>query len=166
MNRNIRPKSEAASGQPNTLPTRLLVERLRLEAVFRQQEMNLVIVHNLMMTPFPGFLTGVLIEETDTKNLAVHIRTPLGEVLMADEARELLKTRCPHNGDQNVELSPDNILFVAWTREYQGPVDTGQVMEAFAEHVRVAFETQRVVAEECYLTTETNQIMKNLGGRY
>jgi hypothetical protein len=167
MNRKIdHDENNVVEGEPKPLPVRLLVERLRLEAALRQQEINIVPFENLVVAPFPGFKTAVVVEEANDGMVAVHIRSILGEVLMVDQARELLASRECQDGSQKVDLLDDAMLTVAWTKEFEGAVDTAAVLEAFMAQVRVAFDTQRVVSEECYFSGESAEIIKQYEGRH
>jgi hypothetical protein len=132
----------------------------------RQLELNVVTFWNLILMPFPGFKVALIVEEGEGSKMAAHVRTLLGEVLMVDQARELLASRKDGNSALKVEFDDDGSLWVTWSREFDGAVDTKGVLEAFHEQLGVAYETQRVVSEECYFSAESVDLIKQNGGRY
>ena len=131
--------------------TRALLARLGIEGQLRHLGLATSVSGNQILLQAEEYYTLIEVLTQTDHQLTVRMRTVLGEVLLADEAKSYLDSIKAEASPSVVELTDDGVLSVCWTQDFTGEVHPAAVLTALNRMSGFVDSIHTVLMEDCYL---------------
>jgi hypothetical protein len=131
--------------------TRTLLARLSIESELRHVGLATQVEGNRILLQGPDSYTVIEVTPEDGHSLAVHIKTCLGEVLLADEAKSCLETFRADASPIEIELTEEGVLLLSWAKIFTEEIDPKVVRAALLQLGEFIGSILTVLKEDCYL---------------
>lgn len=131
--------------------TRLLVQRLKIEAALRHQDLATWVSANEIMLKCPDHIAIITVSLTRQGTLTAQIRATLGEVMLIGEARAFAAEKNPSIQPSEICVDDDGAVSILWSGDFTNEVDPSTVLARLKEISDAVESIQPVLKEEFYL---------------
>lgn len=143
-----KPVEGAEADHPHT---RLLVQRLKIEAALRHHDFATWVSANQIMLKSPDHIAVITVSMAKGGNITVQIQASLGDVMLIQEARAFAAEKNQTIRPSEICVDDEGGVSILWSGDFTHEVDPSTVMARLNDISGAVQSIQPVLEEEFYL---------------
>lgn len=131
--------------------TRLLLQRLKIEAALRHLDLATRVSANQVMLKSKDHAAIITVSLTTRGEVTAQIRAVLGDVMLIEEAKAFAAERNPSIQPNEICIDDEGTVSVLWSGNFTNDVDPSVVLARLKDISGMVESIQPVLEEEFYL---------------